>query len=89
MAQYEVVRSEEFEKDLASPSVGPKDGRLTQVVDAVEDALSRNPLVGEPVRSGVRRIVGRPPQSMPLAFYYVAPEKGNVVTLVGVRSFKM
>ena len=85
MAGYRVVHSDEFDDDLKK--AGPDDHRMVEVLTAIKDALSRNPLVGREVDRGVRMIFGHPRQAMPVAFYYVI--NGQTVELVGARQVGM
>lgn len=89
MASYQVIRSDEFQRQL--DALGYPAEQLDEVLDAVEDALARNPLVGRKIEKfgGVWVLVGHPRRAMPIAFYYTLHEGWNRVTLVGLRPIRM
>lgn len=86
---YHVARSQHFVDEVAA--LQPQDERLSEVLRAVVDALSRNPLVGTLVAANgksVRMIVGHPLRAMPIRFFYTY-DGGSQVELVRAIPIKM
>lgn len=89
---FRVRRSPGFSLDWQRILDGAADGheRLTEALGAVEDALSRNPLIGVEYGSpGVRMMTARPSRMMPLRFMWYHEEGTTVVLLIGVRQLRM